>query len=91
MRLKLLKQFPASQRKKGIAGSLSVATDSRNSIAYFFDDNEKCVAEMDRPELMWINPAGLMLRGFQPDGCDKIGTRKYKYQEWYCALIVGEL
>lgn len=85
MKFIVYKQYPKSKSKKGIQCALSL--DKKQTC--LFDENEHLIDLMEKPEIIFINPHGLMLRGFEENGCDKTGRIKYNYQEWYCAFLVG--
>ena len=90
MKAILRKQLPKKE-KNGTTGILSIDTSTlvNKRTAYFLDEQERCVATLNNPEVVWINPHGIYLKGYEPDGVDKTGRQKYKYQEWFC--YTGEL
>ena len=57
--------------------------------AYFFRGNY-LTASLSKPEIIFINPDGIMLKGYEPDGFDATGREKFKYQEWFCRYAIGE-
>lgn len=87
MKYKLFKQLPKQQRK-GIEGTLSVGTDKIGGlIANFFQD-ETLIAELYKPDIVWINLYGIYLRGYEPAGIDVHHRQKFVYQEWFCAYMI---
>lgn len=64
-------------------GSLSIA---KNGDADFFKGNAKSddpiLASMIRARIEWAGAAGILLSGMEPDGEDRGGRPKFKYQEW---------
>jgi len=54
-----------------------------NNTAYFFCGNFLS-ASLSKPEIIFINPDGIMLKGYEPNGFDSGGREKFKYQEWFC-------
>lgn len=70
-------------------GNPIVGTLSSDKTQCLFSEDETGINFLlEQPEIIFINPDGIMLRGFEPDGVDKTGRKKYKYQEWYCRWIV---
>ena len=62
-----------------------------NNVAYLFTHNGKHLqASLSKPEVIFINPDGIMLKGYESDGFDKTGREKFKYQEWFCRYATGE-
>jgi hypothetical protein len=47
------------------------------------DEHSKILAEMVRTRIDWAAADGMMLSGMQPGGADKLGNRKYFYQQWF--------
>lgn len=86
MKYIVYKQYPKSKSKNGIACTISL--DKKQ--ACMFDSDDHLIDLLEKPEIIFINQHGLMLRGFEENGCDKIGRLKYVYQEWYCSFLVGE-
>lgn len=85
MNCKLLKQKPKTD-KKGIEGSLSVhSSDGRETVAMFFED-ERLIAQLNKPDIIFINAHGILLKGYEPAGADRQGRIKYNYQEWFCVF-----
>lgn len=64
-------------------GSLSIGKDG---VAEFFegnaDRNASVLATLVRVKLDHAAAAGLFLSGMEPDGFDRAGRPKFKYQEW---------
>ena len=90
----LHKQKPKPD-KKGIEGSLAVhSLEGKETTALFFQ-NERVMAELKKPDIIFINPHGISLKGYEPAGCDRKGRQKFVYQEWFCAFpkqaLKGEL
>ena len=65
--------------KKPLRGTLS----SDKNVAHFFA-GLLLQAELSEPAIVFINPDGIMLRGYEPDGFDQTGRAKFRYQEWLC-------
>ncbi len=57
---------------------------------FFWDDptahNGRVLAQLEKPEIIFISTTGLMFKGYEPDGVDKTGRKKFKYQEWFIAF-----
>ena len=62
-----------------ILGTLAID----KNFAYFFVLNSLS-ASLSKPEIIFINPDGIMLKGYEPAGIDFSGREKFKYQEWFC-------
>ena len=77
MNFTLYKQRPRP-RKTGVSGYLAV----HDSQAFLFDSDNLPIAQMDKPEIKFINQDGIMLRGFEPVGYTASGVQKWEYQEW---------
>lgn len=65
------------------------------NVAYFFLRDAHHVldslsASLAKPEIIFINPDGIMLKGYESDGFDKSGREKFKYQEWFCRYVTEE-
>jgi len=84
MNYNLFFQLP-KQSKIPILGTLAID----KNIAYFFRGNFLS-ASLSKPEIIFINPDGIMLKGYESDGFDKTGREKFKYQEWFCRYSHGE-
>jgi len=84
MNYNLFLQLPKSS-KIPILGTLAID----KNIAYFFRGNFLS-ASLSKPEVIFINPDGIMLKGYESDGFDKVGREKFKYQEWFCRYSHGE-
>ena len=78
MNVTIHKQKP-SPRKTGVSGQLAV----HDKQAWLFS-NDIPVMQLDRPEIIFVNQDGMMLRGFEPAGYTKSGVQRWSYQEWYC-------
>jgi hypothetical protein len=65
-----------------------------NGKALFFENeagwNDKLLGILEHPEIKWMNSNGIYLKGFAPNGTDKLGRNKYKYMEWYCTFITDD-
>ena len=88
MKYNLYLQLPKTS-KKPILGTLAIDKNA----AYFFGDviyNVVCEARLSKPEIIFINPDGIMLKGYEHDGFDPSGREKFKYQEWFCRYADGE-
>ena len=66
-------------------GTLSID----KNVAYFFNGNY-LHASLSKPEIIFINPDGIMIKGYESDGFDKSGREKFKYQEWFCRYATDE-
>ena len=79
------------QKVKGKPKILGVGMlTADNKEAVFFsgaDENATVFGILKHPEIIFINPHGILLKGFEPCGADKTGREQYKYQEWYCSYI----
>lgn len=81
---KLIKQLPRP-RKITVNGYLSI--DRKTNQATFWTLEETINATMERIKLIFANSEGMLLTGFEPNGIDKNGRAKYKYQEWYLVFL----
>jgi hypothetical protein len=58
---------------------------------FFWDDANNpqghVLAKLEKPEIIFINSIGMMVKGYEPDGVDRAGRRKFKYQEWFVAFL----
>ena len=68
--------YPSEERRLENCG-LSVCDEG----ARLFQDN-RMVAELQKPRLMLATVSGLILSGFQETGLDERGVKQYRYQEW---------
>ena len=84
MKYNLYLQLPKTS-KKPIFGTLAIDKNT----AYFFGD-VICEAKLSKPEIIFVNPDGIMLKGYEHDGFDTAGREKFKYQEWFCRYPDGE-
>lgn len=78
----LHKQKPKPD-KKGIEGNLAVHDLPPEGLAAYFFQDEKILAQLNKPDIVFINPPGIMLRGYEPAGVDRQGRQKFTYQEWF--------
>jgi len=78
MNYNLYLQLPKTS-KSPILGTLSIDKNT----AYFFSDGW-LKAQLSKSEIIFINPDGIMLKGYESDGFDSGGREKFKYQEWFC-------
>lgn len=86
MEFKFHKQIPKAD-KKGIEGTLAVhSLEGKETTALFFQD-ERVFAELKKPDIKFINQHGILLKGYEPTGCDRQGRQKFVYQEWFCVFI----
>ena len=84
----LYKQKPKPD-KKGIKGLLAVHDLPPDGlIAYLFQD-ERLLAKLRKPDIIFINAHGVSMKGYEPAGCDRQGRQKFVYQEWFCAFVKG--
>lgn len=64
-------------------GSLSISKDGE---ADFFEgnagSNSRVLASMVRVKIEWAAAVGILISGMEPDGLDRAGRPKFKYQEW---------
>jgi len=87
MNYNLYLQLPKSNATSCYLGTLAID----NNVAYFFTHNGKTLhASLSKPDVIFINPDGIMLKGYESDGFDKTGREKFKYQEWFCRYSHGE-
>ena len=80
----LFKMFPA-QKKVG-EGSFSV---NAKGFARFYTP-DKILETMDRVTLDYAGPHEICLSGMEPDGVDRNGRLKYKYQQWVLKYLEKE-
>lgn len=86
MKCRLHKQIPKID-KKGIEGALAVhSLEGKETTALFFQD-ERILAELKKPDIIFINAHGILLKGYEPAGCDRQHRQKFVYQVWFCAFI----
>ena len=87
MNYNLYPQLPKPSATLCSFGTLAID----NNVAYFFTHNGKVLhASLSKPDVIFINPDGIMLKGYESDGFDKTGREKFKYQEWFCRYSHGE-
>jgi len=67
-----------------ILGTLAID----KNMAFLFDNGGHIQAELSNPEIIFINPDGIMLKGYESDGFDSSGRAKFKYQEWVCRYAI---
>lgn len=84
MKVSVHKQKP-SARKVAISGRLAL----HDGVAILIGEGDLCLTELHKPEIVFINQEGLMLRGFEKNGYTVSGQQKYLYQEWFCRYEVG--
>lgn len=84
MNYNLYLQLPKPS-KIPVLGTLAID----KNVAYFFVLNSLS-ASLAKPEIIFINPDGIMLKGYESDGFDKSGREKFKYQEWFCRYASDE-
>jgi len=82
MKYRLFKQLPKTS-KEPICGTFDIA----DGVAYLFQGMQ-LVASIEKPEIVFVNAQGIMLKGYEPNGFDKMGRKITKYQEWF--LIYDE-
>lgn len=87
--------YPISKKpeKKIATGSLSLVADNRfaqQKVAYFIEknqqNNDRVVAELKHPEIVFITSDGIRLKGYESNGVDPTGREKMIYQEWYVSF-----
>lgn len=89
MKCILHKQIPKVD-KKGTKGMLAVhLLEGKETTALFFQD-ERILAELKKPDIIFINQHGILLKGYEPAGADRQHRQKFVYQEWFCVFIVKE-
>ena len=74
----LHKQKP-TPRKVGVPGKLAI----HDGQACLFDKHDIPIVQLDKPEIVFVNQAGMMLRGFEPAGYTIKGVQRWQYQEWF--------
>ena len=57
-----------------------------NKAIHFFDMDDKLICTLEKPDIIFINTDGLMIKGYEPNGVDRAGRQKYLYQEWYLIM-----
>ena len=82
----LYKQKPKVS-KNPISGYLSVGDLPPNGKIALLSEREAILDELVRPEIVFINPHGIKLRGFERAGVDRQHNEKFIYQEWWCVYI----
>jgi len=86
MNLILHKQKP-KPNKEGIKGSLCVHDLPPDGLVAYFLKSEEIICTLKKPDIIFINAHGIMLKGYEPAGCDKQGRQKFAYQEWFCVFL----
>ena len=81
MNATLYKQKP-KPRKTGVIGY--IASDAKTT--HFYDLNDNLVTSLQVPEIKFIGPDGILLRGFEPVGFTVSGVQKLVYQEWLLSI-----
>ena len=84
MNYNLYRQLPRLDKLPTL-GTLAID----NNVAYFFQGNY-LKATIVKPEIIFINQDGSMLKGYESDEFDKSGREKFKYQEWFCRYATDE-
>jgi len=82
----LHKQKPKPNRK-GIRGSLAVHNLPPDGLVAYFIQDETIIAKLHKPDIVFINLPGIMLKGYEPAGADRQGRQKFTYQEWFCSFL----
>lgn len=82
MKYRLIIQLPEPLKNSNIIGTLSVDSEEAD-----FFVNERLITTLKRAEIVWINPHGIFLKGFEPKEVTRLGTQKFDYQEWFCAYV----
>lgn len=85
----LVKQWPRPKPSvKPIPGVLAM---SRQGDASFFrgdgSSSSDIVCDLMRAKIEFAGSHGIMLSGMEPAGCNKNGTLKYRYQEWWLVYL----
>lgn len=64
-------------------GTLSIGKDG---FAEFFSGDASAdstiLSSMVRVKIEWAAAAGILVSGMEPDGIDRSGRQKFKFQEW---------
>lgn len=66
--------------KKALRGVVSIT----KGVAMLFDDEDRLLVELHKPEVDHMSSEGIFFRGFQPNGSDRRGTPRFLFQEWWC-------
>jgi len=82
----LHKQKPKTD-KNGIRGALAVHSLEGKEITAFFFQEERILAELKKPDIIFINAHGILLKGYEPAGIDRQNRQKFVYQEWFCVFL----
>lgn len=81
--LNVYKQIPTPS-KKPIAGTLDC---DRQGTMRLWDSDGRIAMELREASIKFIGKHGFAFKGYEPDGVDKRGVEKFKYQEWWCCPI----
>lgn len=85
-----MKAFAYTQLPKPSKYPLYVDVSIAENHMMLFDQSGVMVYEMQKPEIMYVNAYGMMLKGYQPDGAAKGGVPKFLYQEMFLSWIDPE-
>ena len=78
--MRLYKQYPKD--KKGNPGYVHW----HHGEAYWFGDNHKLVATLNRPIVRYMTSSGILINGYEPTGFYKDGRERMKLQEWFVSF-----
>jgi len=53
-------------------------------VMMLFSPEGEILSQMHGCRISTIAKMGMTFTGYEPDGYDKYGVTKFKYQEWYC-------
>lgn len=84
MRFLIHREYPRSKQKESFAGEVDI---DRQGQAFFFAGQTEFTLLYTR--IVFMGADVLLLSGMEPDGFDKTGRPKYKYQEWILRQITG--
>jgi hypothetical protein len=85
----ILMKYPKERKLNSCDVCVSTLNEPKGFSAIAFDKSGKgsLVAELCHVSLMGMGSLGLHLGGFEPDGMNKNGTIKMRWQEWYCTPV----
>ena len=75
------------QTKKPRNMGFGVLAGDAHNMQFLFDD--KIIAELNEPELIFMNSHGIRFCGFEHSGYEKDGQKKFRYMEWWCVFEEG--
>lgn len=87
MQFELFTQQP-KRSKIGVIGTLSIGKDGNAQLfSGHADMHSSVIGELHRVKIEWAEAKGILLSGVEPQGFDKKGCIRYRFQEWFLRYI----